>query len=229
MISDTIQITSAWVVTASTDRYNRFVKHDKNRVINKFDAIMTTVDHSNILKDRGFTADFSDNISKTTKAIGHDGKILNESWYDHFSKCPGAYGCFMSHHTIWQQIKTYDNYKNTWFMVVEDDVVVEDVVEFINQPSVHENTQYELINLIKSQCDDMSKWWLIKGDADSTAAYVIKGSMVDRLLNFNPYIISYPLDKHMFKMFPERMNYEHLVSRVESIRLSDLSEQCTMT
>lgn len=122
-------------------------------------------------------AKYNFNLQPTGQWTTRHGK--DHSGY--FSKWPGGVGVYLSHWLVWNNIKNSDP---GWFLILEDDVIIEDVMDFINN-GISIKPQTNIVNLNK-------RGW------NGAEAYLINNETSDMLINITNQTITAPVDVFMF-------------------------------
>jgi GR25 family glycosyltransferase involved in LPS biosynthesis len=120
---------------------------------------------------------------------------------DHFDKCIGAFGCFMSHHYLWEKIASFDD--DFFYCILEDDIRISKLKKF-----------YELNYFPKKSLVNLSH----RGK-HSASAYVLNKQMADLLINECNRTITHPVDKFMFAYITQM--YPNLCEKDSHIPLDD--------
>jgi len=107
---------------------------------------------------------------------------IKHVWEKHFKKCSGAFGCSLSHFSLYEIIKNQQT--NNYYCILEDDVEPSSLKKFMKLDEyIMPNTP--IINLI--------------GGIDTTAGYLINPAGAELLLKDSNNVITTPHDKYMFK------------------------------
>lgn len=115
---------------------------------------------------------------------------INE-YENHFKKCSGAFGCSLSHFSLYEIIKNHQT--NNYYCVLEDDVEPASLKKFMKSDEyIMPNTP--IINLIGGA----------NGGINSTAGYLINPAGAELLLKDSNNEITLPHDKYMFKYICEK-------------------------
>lgn len=177
-MSNHTYIKQIFLITLSETRYELF-KHLKMLI--KFNAIDSRSD-SNIFQKYNMTMN------------------IVPQYKNHYDKCKGAIGCFLSHHTLWKQIANHP-IATDYFLILEDDVLSEDVLDVYNnyKPPVG----LELINLNQ------------KGSAGSDA-YLMNSIGASKLLKCCNNVITHPTDRFLFQYAIQNTNIQfvHIKNKI---------------
>tara|TARA_R110001592_G_scaffold321636_1_gene600223 strand:- start:6647 stop:10270 length:3624 start_codon:yes stop_codon:yes gene_type:complete len=169
----------------------KFSKYENISFVERFEAVDTRSDYKEVLKEHGLT------------------EQIDEEWKDHFfSSTPGngrgAFGCFISHFLIWKKVANHSNDRD-WFLILEDDVLVEDLLRFSIDRSFEIPEGLDILNL-NNRPDPWKEF-------DGSDAYMIKKSTAVKLIDFCKDKILAPLDKILFdpRYFrkDESIRYKH--------------------
>ena len=160
------QIKSYFVISCKdSNRFNRF---DNLDFVNVVPAIDSRIDPIKSCQENNFQID-----------------LLPEFVY-HYKKCIGAFGCFMSHHLLWEKIASFDD--DFFYCILEDDVRIGHINKFYeldyspNKPLV--NLNYRLNN--------------------GSDAYVINKEMAKLLLTECNRTLTHSVDKFLFEYIVQK-------------------------
>lgn len=108
---------------------------------------------------------------------------LKEKHIGHYEKCVGAYGCFMSHHYLWEKISSFDD--DMFYCILEDDIKLSSLKNFYK---LNYCPQKPLVNLNYKK-------------HHGSDAYALNKKMADLLIENCNRTLQYPVDKYLFKYF----------------------------
>jgi GR25 family glycosyltransferase involved in LPS biosynthesis len=154
---------------------NKLKKYKNINFIEPFVGIDTRKNYKEIVSQYGFKEE------------------VEPKWQEHFytksgGNGPGAFGCSLSHFMLWKSISQEKN-NNDWFLILEDDACVEDVIEFSKNPKIDFN-DFDLINL-----NNRPKPWK---EFDGSDAYLIKVETAKKIIDYCGDEIIAPADKILF-------------------------------
>ncbi len=157
-----------YMITCSEERWANYKGFDW---LNKKNAVDTRELGIKVAKERGFNV----NILKKYKR--------------HFNYCKGAYGCFLSHYDIWNEI--YFRYKNdhtnVWSVILEDDVCDMSLRKF--KESSENKKLFKGNRIVNLRCGT-GAW--------GSEAYMLPSKLCSTIIGYIGDIIHSPVDKFLF-------------------------------
>lgn len=141
----------------------RFHRFDDVEYVEVFEAIDSRTDPIKCCEDNKFEIE------------------IKEEFIKHYDKCIGAYGCFMSHHYLWEKISSFNN--DFFYCILEDDVRIGQLKKF-----------YELNYFPKKSLVNIN--YRLNNGSD---AYVLNKQMADLLINECNRTLTHSVDKFMFE------------------------------
>ena len=162
----------AFVISINENKSRKYKDID---FIEQFLGIDTRNNHKEIVSQYGFKEE------------------VEPQWQEHFytksgGNGPGAFGCSLSHFMLWKSISQKKN-NDDWFLILEDDACVEDIIEFSKNPKIDFN-DFDLINL-NNRPDPWKEF-------DGSDAYLIKVETAKKIIDYCDYKIIAPADKILF-------------------------------
>ena len=166
-----------------------------------FNAVDTRDDPYKVCHDRGYVIDI-------------------KSHTPHFNRLPGAFGCWMSHETIWNEI--IDKRDDDYYCVVEDDADPDHVLNFLASGYKPEKP---IVNLNYRGRPEM---WGVhpKHIGYGSEAYILNRQGAQLLTMVSGKTITAPVDKFIFKHTQKLFPY--MFTHDAKIDLADCSKKSTM-
>ena len=146
----------------------RFHRFDNLDFINVIPAIDSRRDPIKSCKENDFKID-----------------LLPEFIY-HYKKCIGAFGCFMSHHLLWEKIASFEG--NFFYCILEDDVRIGHLKKFYKLNYCPEKP---LVNLN----------YRLNNGSD---AYVLNSEMANLLISECNRTLTHSVDKFLFEYIVQK-------------------------
>lgn len=110
--------------------------------------------------------------------------VIDIIWYhEHFEEFNGAYGCYMTHHTLWEKIAKMNTPLHAFYCIFEDDVIPRDISKL-------NSTGYRPYRPIVN---------LNYRGLDGSEAYVLNSEGARLLITLSNRTITHPVDKYIFK------------------------------
>lgn len=176
-------IKTCYIISCCKDRAQNYTDIQlKNVEVVHFDAIDTRDDPYKVCHDNGYLIDIKHNTP-------------------HFNRLSGAFGCWMSHETIWNKI--IDNNDNDYYCVVEDDANPDHVMNFLASDYKPEKP---IVNLNYRGRPEMHAVHP-KHIGYGSEAYVLNRQGAQLLTMVSGKTISSPVDKFIFKHTRELFPY----------------------
>lgn len=177
-----IQIEAVYMITTGSPRWDYYQGLATNPPITRVDAVLTPskIDCLIKLSEYGF-------------------KHISKFWsnVDYMKQHPRAYGCYISHHSVWKTISKFKSDK--WFLVLEDDVNKQHLSSFLSNPSINGSDDC-IYNLVRKSYRHDPYATYKYGDSSMVcaAAYLLKQKHACQLLKASADKICAPADRFLF-------------------------------
>jgi len=190
-------IKTCYIISCCEARAREYAKVKlKNVKIIHFNSVDSREDFYKVCHDNGYTIDIEANSL-------------------HFKRRPGAFGCWMSHETIWNEIVDKRD-DDGYYCVVEDDADPDHVINFLSSDYKPEKP---IVNLNYRGQPEMRI-------GDGSEAYVLNRQGAQLLTMASGKTITRPVDKFIFKH--TRKLFPYMFADDAKIGLADWSRKTTM-